>query len=50
MKLPAISSRMFTTTRNIHGDSPISLIQVDRPCGICSEVSRNENSTALVMM
>ncbi|MNV94476.1 hypothetical protein D3C71_1892770 [compost metagenome] len=50
MKLPASSSSRFTTSRNIHGDRPCSLIQPARFCGILSLVSRKENSTALVMM
>ena len=49
MKLPASSSRMFTTSRNI---TPQAL--VDDPVGHRLRnllvVSRNENSTALVMM
>ncbi len=39
MKLPAISSTMFTTSRNIHGESPSSVTQLAMLCGICSVVS-----------
>ena len=50
MKLPAISSTMFTTSRNIHGDSPRSVTQAAILCGICSVVSTWAKSMALAMM
>ena len=48
--LPASSSRTFTNSRNAITPRPLSSIQAAIACGICSEVMRNENSTALVMM
>ncbi len=50
MKLPAISSTMFTTSRNIHGESPSSVTQLAMLCGICSVVSTWAKSMALAMM
>ncbi len=46
MKLPAISSTMFTTSRNIHGESPSSVTQLAMLCGICSVVSTWAKSMA----
>ncbi len=48
--LPASSSSTLTTSRNAIGPSPLSSIHAAITCGICSEVMRNENITALVMM
>ncbi|MNZ72889.1 hypothetical protein D3C78_912800 [compost metagenome] len=50
MKAPATSSTMFTTSRNIHGDRPMSITQAVMVCGICSVVSTWANSMALAMM
>ncbi|MNY54302.1 hypothetical protein D3C86_1901580 [compost metagenome] len=41
---------MFTTSRNIHGDRPMSITQEVMVCGICSVVSTWANSMALAMM
>ena len=48
--LPASSSSTLTTSRKVIQLMPLSVIQLDIACGICSLVIRNENSTALVTM
>ncbi len=50
MKLPATSKMMLTRNRNMITPKPCVVIHAAIAWGICSEVSRNENSTALVMM
>ena len=50
IKLPANSNNKFTTNKNIHGLSPMWLIQSAKFCGMFSLVNKNENNTALVMI
>ena len=48
--LPATSSSTFTNSRNVIQLMPLPVIHPVIACGICSDVIRNENSTALVTM
>ena len=48
--LPAISSRMLTTSRKAIGPKPCPISQSAIACGMFSLVIRKLNSTALVMM
>ena len=50
MKLPAASSTMLVTSRNATMPKPCAVIHSAIDCGICSEVSSQENTAALVMM
>ena len=47
---PAASRMTFTTSRNAIGPNALMNSQSAMACGICSWVSRNVKSTALVMM
>ena len=48
--LPARSRSTLTNSRKATTPRPLSSIHAAMTCGICSEVIRNENITALVMM
>ena len=48
--LPASSSSTLTNNRNATWPRPLSSIHAAMTCGICSDVIRNENMTALVIM
>ena len=50
MNCPAASSATFTATRNIHGERSCEVTHSETACGICSDVSRYENSIAFVTM
>ena len=50
MKLPAASSTTLVTSRKATMPKPCAVIQPAMDCGICSEVSSQENTAALVMM
>ncbi len=50
MKLPAASSTMLVTSRNAMMPKPCAVIHSAIDWGICSEVSSQENTAALVMM
>ena len=50
IKLPAASKITLTNSRNATRPKPWLVIQAAMLCGICSDVIRKENSTALVTM